>query len=386
MASKKPTNHAAGAVSLKVLAERKEVESVTKSTPTFMIDPKVIQVKPGFNARPINAEHVAVLKAAWLAAPVQQRDILFGSLKVTVADGVITVRDGHHRLEMYNQLIAEGVPILRVKCEEFKGTEPECILLMLGSGDGLTYTPLQTGVKYAELVGFGWSYAEIAKARGRSTQHVKDMIELAESGAAVTDMVTSGSVSAATALKVVRKSGSEAAAVLTAGVAAASAAGKTKVTEKTLKAITPKVIAKLGTAVVRKVAKASEVTAEHLESMLESPTFTADTKKSVQVVMDALDGKQPPRRSGDNVSAGGLHWLDGLRTHKHPLVKTAAEYLSTMLAVANGSRTVMDSKPPSVMTLEEAIQTEIDSNGELMAEVMCPEHAALVVYLRSAAK
>jgi hypothetical protein len=175
---------------------------------------------------------------------------------------------------------------------------------------------------------------------------------------------------------VVRKAGSNAGKVLSEGVAASTAAGKPRLTQKTL--------AKLGTSVVKAAVKASETTADHLERMLESPTFTRDTKAAVQIVIDAIGGKQPPKRSGDNVSAGGLTWLDGLRNHKNPLIKPAAEYLSAMLAVAAGNRTAMSTVPPSIMTLEDAIRTEMESQGELMAEVMCPEHSALIVYLRAA--
>ncbi len=373
-------NPAAGAVSLKVLAERKDVESVTKSTPTFMVDPHDIQIKPGFNPRPISPEHVAKLKAAWLAAPEDQRVILFGSIIVTVADGAITVRDGHHRLTMYLELIADGVPIKRVKCEEFKGTEEDCILLSLSAGDGLSVTPLQTGVKYAELVSLGWSFSEIAKARGRSGQHVKDMIALAEAGSEVTDLVASGGVSAATALKTVRKVGSEAGAVLKAGVAAAAEQGKGKLTEKTL--------AKLGTSFVKQQQKASEVASDYLDKMMESPTFNKSTKAAIQIVADAMEGRQqPPKRSaGDDTSGNGLQWLDGLRKSKSDIVKAAAEHLSAMLAVAAGSRTAMSTTPPTIMTLVEAIEQERTSGGELMAEVMCPEHADLIVYLRASGK
>lgn len=49
-----------GAVSLKVLAERK-VAGINKQT-QFKVDPRIIEIEPGFNVRPIDQDHVKSFK------------------------------------------------------------------------------------------------------------------------------------------------------------------------------------------------------------------------------------------------------------------------------------------------------------------------------------
>ena len=105
---------------------------------------------------------------------------------------------------------------------------------MLNSASGLALTPLQLGVQYRKLIGFGWTEPQIANRRGKSVQHVKDMIQLAEANSDVHQAVNAGLISGTAALKMVKQHGTKAGAVIQEGVAQAKAEGKEKVTPRAL--------------------------------------------------------------------------------------------------------------------------------------------------------
>lgn len=213
--------------SLKAAAEDKNNPSVSKTT-QFAVDPRVLKVKEGFNARPLNPEHVASMSLAW------RNGATFPPLDVHVEEGEIFIVDGHHRHAAALDAIAQGAEIKAVDCRQFKGNDADRVAHMLNSASGLPLTPLQLGVQYRKLIGFGWTEKQIADRRGKTVQHVKDMIQLAEANSDVHQAVNAGLISGTAALKVVKEHGSKAGAVIREGVEAAKAAGKTKATPKAL--------------------------------------------------------------------------------------------------------------------------------------------------------
>ena len=220
------TTETKGAVSLKVLAERK-TEGVQKST-QFQVDPQIIEIEEGFNARPIDPEHVGAMKVSMLAGSI------LPPLFVRVDNGRIIMVDGHHRLTAIRALIDEGHEIKRVDCMQFRGNDADRIAHMLTSSQGKNLTPLQMGLQYRKLDSFGWSQGEIALKVGKSRQHVHDMVTLAESNSDVQGMVARGEVAAHVAIVALRKHGSEAGSVLVGHLKTAKSAGKSKVTNKTM--------------------------------------------------------------------------------------------------------------------------------------------------------
>lgn len=219
----------AGAVSLKVLAERK-ARGIQKST-QFQVDPRIIEIEEGFNARPIDPEHVQAMKMSMLAGTILPP--LF--VRVRPEDGGIIVVDGHHRLTAILALIDEGHEFKRVDCMQFRGNDADRIAHMLTSSQGKPLTPLQMGLQYRKLSTFGWHEGEIAAKVGKSRQHVHDMVLLAESNSDVQGMVARGEVAAHIVVAALRKHGSEAGKVLAGHLDTAKAAGKKKVTNKTIK-------------------------------------------------------------------------------------------------------------------------------------------------------
>ncbi|WP_314435496.1 ParB/RepB/Spo0J family partition protein [Massilia timonae] len=214
-------------VSLKVAAEDKNNPSVSKVT-SFALDPLVLKIREGFNARPLNQEHVDAMALA------QRNGAVFPPLDVYVEDGQIFIVDGHHRLAATLKNIAEGFEIKSLEARHFRGNDADRVAHMLNSASGLALTPLQLGVQYRKLIGFGWTEPQIANRRGKSVQHVKDMIQLAEANSDVHQLVNAGQISGTAALKAVKQHGSKAGAVIQEGLEQARAEGKEKVTPKAL--------------------------------------------------------------------------------------------------------------------------------------------------------
>lgn len=221
------TTETRGASSLKVLAEAK-AEGVQKST-QFRVDPRIIEIEDGFNARPIDQEHVAAMKTSMLAGSV------LPPLFVRVDNDRIIMVDGHHRLTAILALIDEGHDFKRVDCMQFRGNDADRIAHMLTSSQGKNLTPLQMGLQYRKLSALGWNEGEIGDKVGKTRQHVHDMVLLAESNSDVQGMVARGEVAAHIAVAALRKHGSEAGNVLAGHLCTATAAGKKKVTNKTIK-------------------------------------------------------------------------------------------------------------------------------------------------------
>lgn len=208
-------------VSLKVAAERK-LPGVSKET-NFQVDPRLIEVEPGFN-RPIDAEHVAQFKASI-------RDgAIIPPIAVRVDAGRIILVDGEHRWRAVMALIADGVEIVSMAAVQFRGNDVERVAHLLTSSQGKPLTPLESGIQYNKLVGFGWDTRKIAARVGRSVTHVDQCLLLANSNNDVHEPIKRGDVSSSEAAKIVRKHGERAGAVIAGKLSEAKAAGKTRVT------------------------------------------------------------------------------------------------------------------------------------------------------------
>lgn len=213
--------------SLKAAAEDKSNQAVSKTT-QFAIDPRALEVEEGFNARPLNPDHVAEMSLAL------RNGATFPPLDVRVDDGRILIVDGHHRHAAALDAIDKGYEIKALDCRQFRGNDADRVAHMLNSASGLALTPLQLGVQYRKLIGYGWTEKQIADRRGKSGQHVKDMIQLAEANSDVHQLVNAGQISGSAALKMVKQHGAKAGEVIRETVEQAKAEGKDKVTPKAL--------------------------------------------------------------------------------------------------------------------------------------------------------
>lgn len=214
-------------VSLKVAAEDKNNDHVSKVT-SFAVDPRALEINEGFNPRPLNPKHMAEMSLA------MRNGATFPPLDVWVEEGHIFIVDGHHRHAAALDAIGKGVDIKSLECRHFRGNDADRVAHSLNSAGGLALTPLQLGLRYQTLIGFGWTEQRIADRRGKSLQHVKDMIQLAEANSDVHQAVDAGEISGTAALKMVKQHGSRAGAVIREGVEQAKAHGKGKVKPKAL--------------------------------------------------------------------------------------------------------------------------------------------------------
>jgi|SRR6267378_265942 len=217
------------AVSLKVLAER-HIDGVKKTT-QFKIDPRIIEIEEGFNARPLDKDHIEEFKVSYKTGAV------LPPVFVRVEEGRIILIDGHHRVAALMKLIADGEDIVSIDAIQFRGNDADRVAHMLTSAQGLPLTPLQMGSAYKRLVNFGWGVKEISARVGKTYTHVSEMLKLTEANSDVRGMVERKEVAAHTALKLVRKHGEKAGQVASAHLETAKKNGKKKVTAKIINKI-----------------------------------------------------------------------------------------------------------------------------------------------------
>jgi hypothetical protein len=205
---------------------------------TYFVSPENLHVKDGFNVRFKDADleaHIQGLMDSIESEGFHAYQPLGGYVANEDGIEVIYVTEGHCRLEAVKRLVKKGIQFEGVPVVISSGITEESITLgLLTSNSGKSLKPLEQAVVVARLVNYGWEKARIAKSAGFTVTYLDQLLQLLESPAEVREMVKRGEVSAATAIKVVRKSGSAAAGVLKEGLATAKAKGKAKVTEKHL--------------------------------------------------------------------------------------------------------------------------------------------------------
>jgi ParB family chromosome partitioning protein len=374
--------------SLKAASEDKDNAAITKSVTTFLADPREIVVEDGFNGRPINPVHVAKLKLA------RHNGAKMPPCVIEMVNNRMVMRDGHHRLYDVMEDIRDGIDIKGIQVIEFKGNDAQRIMLMIGSQGGLPMSPLELGVQYAKLRdGCGWTFKQIADGAGMSEQHVRDCVAFTqEANSDVQAAVARGEIKGTTARQLVKQHGDKAGEVIAAALVTAKMSGRDHVSLKHVatpppaKGLTPRVLKTAGNSAVAELKARGLAAKLHLEAMLESPTLNPALKPPITLVLDAMAGRK-------NVAAlvtpmeTGLWWLKELAANTQASARTraAAKWMHDNLYNGNFVKGT-DAPAPSVLSLEDAIQMDMDSDGEIMAETMCAEHRAKIVYLRSGRK
>lgn len=156
-------------------------------------------------------------------------------------DDVLYVVQGHRRLEAVALAVAEGKEIDTVPCVTTdRGTSMEDLMFATVNGnEGDPLQPIEKAQMVRELMGCNLELDYIAKRMGYSLPYVKNLLSILEAPRDVRTMVQEGKVAAAVAVKTVKEHGKQAGAVLQAGLEAAKAKGKNKVTPKHLRAAAP---------------------------------------------------------------------------------------------------------------------------------------------------
>jgi ParB family transcriptional regulator, chromosome partitioning protein len=206
----------------------------------LMIDPRIIQVEPGYNIRDLTTPD-AKEKLMDLARSIASEGVKI-PLTVRLKGEEVFVVAGHRRraatLIAINDL---GAEIAAVPCvPEPKATsEAERCADLITSNSGEPLTALETAGVVKRLIGFGWEPDNIAKRLGWATkQTVENYLTLLSAPEVVQDAVRNNEISASTATSIVRKHGDKSGETFTAAKEQARSEGKTRVTNAHVKSST----------------------------------------------------------------------------------------------------------------------------------------------------
>lgn len=193
----------------------------------YAIDPRKIETLEGWNAREDYGDVESLMNSIVESG-------LREPLKGYVQDGRVILTNGHRRLKVIMQAIALGHEIKTVPFlpEDRYANEGDYLLTQILSNEGKPLTPLEQARVFRKLLQFGWSEADIAKKTGKTSQTVKNYLELSAAAPQVHEMVATEQVSATLALATIREHGEDAGEVLEEAIATARSEGKTKATAK----------------------------------------------------------------------------------------------------------------------------------------------------------
>jgi ParB/RepB/Spo0J family partition protein len=193
-----------------------------------------IHEEPGFNAREQTPEFWQGIRefAQYIASGGTYPAL---EVRPNPAGGVLVVEGHRRRLALRVARDEFGAPIDLVNIVAFTGNDADRVARIATSQGQVPLTPIELASVYKRLAAFGKTPDEIAAMVSKTRQHVDQLLILANAPTAVQNMVKDGSVSGATAVKVVREHGDDAGQVLQEELGKAKAAGKGKVTEGTIK-------------------------------------------------------------------------------------------------------------------------------------------------------
>lgn len=188
--------------SLRKLSEA-DKENVKRAN-SFMIDPRIIQIEPGFNPRGMFTEDY--WEQADTLAHIEQFVKAYRNgdfvppIAVKVIDGVPFVRDGEHRLRALRKLIADGVPFARVEVVEASGDELAQAKTNFNANNGRQWSAVERAVHYGRFKSYGMTVEEIAHEVGKTVQHVYQLLTILEMPLELKRRIQEGSISASAAI------------------------------------------------------------------------------------------------------------------------------------------------------------------------------------------
>ncbi|WP_027859792.1 ParB/RepB/Spo0J family partition protein [Marinobacterium jannaschii] len=206
-------------------------DTVTKGN-MFSVPPQALVEEPGFNVRdyddPDVVQHIRNLANAYA------RGDYVDPVVVKVVDGKLFIREGHCRRLAMLLAIEEGAEILRTPVIEYKGDDAAQVALIVTSNSGLKITTLQTAEVYRRLSAWGFSDTEIAERVGKTSTHVRQMLDLLELPTELKQLIKDGKISATAALETFKEQGTAAVGTINKAVENAEEAGRKRITRKDL--------------------------------------------------------------------------------------------------------------------------------------------------------
>lgn len=188
--------------SLRKLSEA-DKENVKRAN-SFMIDPRIIQIEPGFNPRGMFTENYweqpDTLAHIEQFAKSYRKGEFVPPIVVKVINGVPFVRDGEHRLRSLQKIIAEGVPFARVEVVEASGDELAQAKTNFNANNGRQWSAVERAVHYGRFKSYGMTVEEIANEVGRTVQHVYQLLTILEMPLELKRRIQNGEISASAAI------------------------------------------------------------------------------------------------------------------------------------------------------------------------------------------
>lgn len=198
----------------------------------WSLDPRIIQVKPGWNPREENdqlEQHIDSLANLIFANGYDPTK----PIAIYLEGDTYYVCDGHCRLRATLLAIKRGAPIVSIPVlTEARGVnEAGRVAAILTRNNGKRLEPLEQGRVYVRLQSFGWDDKQIAETAGVSITHVKQIFDLMAASPEAHALIKSGDVSATTVAAATKRHGAaRAAKVIRRAVGNAKAGGKGKAT------------------------------------------------------------------------------------------------------------------------------------------------------------
>lgn len=224
-------------------------ESAAKTARILMVPRDRIRILPGFNARLMSGPkweaRVGTIAASIAANGFYSDKPLDGKLGKDGDLNVVFLTGGYTRLAAIDSLIArveagEEIPnvpqAIPVMLKSPDTTDVDLTVALVNGNDSERLDVLETAIVVGRLKEvYSLSPADIAGRLGFSEKYVGDLLTLAGSPKAVREMVAEGVVAPTLAIvEVTKNGGKDATSRLKAGLKAARAAGKDKLTAKFL--------------------------------------------------------------------------------------------------------------------------------------------------------
>lgn len=209
----------------------------SSSRDLWQVDVELLEVMDGFNVRVKDDEyraHIRRLANSMKEEGYFQDKPMAAFVSKEGETQHIYVTDGHCRLEAVKLAIKEGAEIVKVPVvvAQAGSSLEDLTVALVKANDGKLLRPLEIAIVCKRLSRFGWEPKEIARRLDFSVQYVDGLLLLIAAPTGLRKMVEDGAVSASTAIDTLREHGDKALEKLQAGLEAAKAKGKARVTGK----------------------------------------------------------------------------------------------------------------------------------------------------------
>lgn len=229
--------------------------AATGKATDYIVPVDQLRVLPGFNVRVRETDdyrqHLDGLKQSIRENGYYPNKPLAGFIGKEGEDDVIYVTDGHTRLEAVQEINEEAlkpeeeIPGVPISLKPADATLADLTIALVQDNSGRPLTPYEMGVvvqRLANMTGEDgktplYSKADIARRLSVTERYIDDLNVLVDAPAKVRDAVLRGTISSTLAIQELRKNPKKAEERLTAAVAKATAAGKSKATRKDVGAV-----------------------------------------------------------------------------------------------------------------------------------------------------